>query len=1106
MAIYSIYHSNGTLLATTHRLTHSDNFMGENCVTVDIKSPVVIDFAIGDYLDYRGHRYYMAVTPTVTKKASSGSVGGAFEYESVKFVSAAGYDLTRIKFRDVVPSSLASTYHTNFAATSFPLYCESLVTFGERLKANLDRVCTGASAWTVLVRQTDGTDYECGSTTVLDHSMAMGEKGVAITIDDQFCWDALSHVPDDFKVNFFIVDRTITLGATAGVVPHYFQYGKGNGVFSFKRSTDDSQAVVTVARAYGGETNMPLRYYNDKSGSSIGATINVKKLMLPGFGVTPLSTAVAAIFNDPTTYATLISRIQDAVEEVYGVRPSTYSNLTNYVSFSDNKEDPYIVAVKPYAALGYREYAFNFDGSGDYEDIHPDLKWLGDSNKIVAAEQLTDNGTTDNEDNVPDQETFWVKVNLSFNPADKIPLGSDSFTVHMQSGMCGGRDFNCIGVENVSGTTYKLTLQRVEDSNLDLWFPYKDFNIQAGDEFVLTGIEMPDEYVDGTSLLELLPQAIKALLDNCGVRYKYSLDVDNIQMARQHDSAPTYGDSIYNTITAGQEIYFGDKDLDINYDAESQTVTGDVLIDKLEIKEEDGKLPQYEITLVDEVSIGSIEQIQKQIEAITTGKTTITGGYSSSDIQSIVKALGDSRYLRKDKADGTNYSISIGSNLNVGGNAYVAGSLHVTKLIADNVEIMEARHVSGKVISSAANCELTAVYAIEGGWRCYFAAKDENGEAVYNMWQRGDLAFCQQFYVGANGDWLQSKAYWRQVISVGTNETGNYIDLSNISGLCSDTFVDYPEAGDTVVLLGNAVDEDRQGAIIQSPIGTFAHSGVAPYVFDAPYICVYDGIDTFSLPNPTSVVSPGLTLFDSDTIMFTSGGAAKIITGTEYDEESGLYYANALIYGDNITLNADHIMTFNAGSIVINSSNFTLDAEGNVTATNGNFSGTVNATSGSFAGIVLNTPVHINAANFSEKMIVFQDTGAGTGLRTIAYNFDVIYKGNVVVFDEDVDLSSYTDETGDLIYRSVYIQLPGCNTMTYTAEDKYIIKQLLGRTIAFYNNSAYDIAVNNIGTSVPVAAGRFVIFQLCRNSSTSAYYWEAVDSGLTSDLPFESNS
>jgi hypothetical protein len=113
------------------------------------------------------------------------------------------------------------------------------------------------------------------------------------------------------------------------------------------------------------------------------------------------------------------------------------------------------------------------------------------------------------------------------------------------------------------------------------------------------------------------------------------------------------------------------------------------------------------------------------------------------------------------------------------------------------------------------------------------------------------------------------------------------------------------------------------------------------------------------------------------------------------------------------------------------------------------------------------------------------------------------------VFDSDIDLDSYTDGDGNLVVRDVYIQLPGSITQHYTADDKFIIKQLYGRTLAIYNNSSYGIGVNNIGTSVPIPSGEFRIFRLDGQQTTeggvtkvSHYYWTLVDSGSTSDLPF----
>lgn len=48
-------------------------------------------------------------------------------------------------------------------------------------------------------------------------------------------------------------------------------------------------------------------------------------------------------------------------------------------------------------------------------------------------------------------------------------------------------------------------------------------------------------------------------------------------------------------------------------------------------------------------------------------------------------------------------------------------------------------------------------------------------------------------------------------------------------------------------------------------------------------------------------------------------------------------------------------ITYNAGTLVINAGNFTLDADGNMTATNGTFGGTITATSGSIGGLQVAT-------------------------------------------------------------------------------------------------------------------------------------------------------
>ena len=74
-----------TVRCIAHKLQYSGTWMGECFVTVDITSPSPIDFAIGDYLEYRGERFEMNYDPSVVKKARKNSLvaGDITRYQSV---------------------------------------------------------------------------------------------------------------------------------------------------------------------------------------------------------------------------------------------------------------------------------------------------------------------------------------------------------------------------------------------------------------------------------------------------------------------------------------------------------------------------------------------------------------------------------------------------------------------------------------------------------------------------------------------------------------------------------------------------------------------------------------------------------------------------------------------------------------------------------------------------------------------------------------------------------------------------------------------------------------------------------------------------------------
>src|SRR3712207_9195860 len=86
-------------------------------------------------------------------------------------------------------------------------------------------------------------------------------------------------------------------------------------------------------------------------------------------------------------------------------------------------------------------------------------------------------------------------------------------------------------------------------------FPYTTLFRSQGDHFVLTGIPLPDAYVEAASV-KLLRYALEFLNKNDYTRYIYSPKIDELFMARQHDKA--MADNTHKTISIHDTIKEGD--------------------------------------------------------------------------------------------------------------------------------------------------------------------------------------------------------------------------------------------------------------------------------------------------------------------------------------------------------------------------------------------------------------------------------------------------------------------------------------------------------------------------------------------------------------------
>ena len=752
MAVYKIYHKNGSVLADTngkeievHSIEYNGTWMGECFVTVTFENEAPIDFSIGDYIVYRNERFEINYDPGKIKCSSKDSYGGAFKYDSVKF-NALSDELVRCDMLDLV------LYDNNLHYTALPqfaFYVESLDDLLDRIQANLDDFY-GKATWKLYSRNKERSIQRGCTAEGWESAYGAGTTdnvidSTSISISDQNCWDALSLVNSKFDVNFIIRDRNVYVG-TAGVpTANIFKYGKDKGLYEIEQNSESDQAIVTRLRAYGSNRNLPNHYYADlgsipflnitgdyhDGSTDSGLSVMMEDSVYAGMFTDIISDNgsnikhcrirgsidgyefdgnVELVKKDSTKSTTRLlvegKAVCDAIKAkidagivqvdfISGANKTKFNgNRINYVSnlpnnmacdrlmlpgfpnkslsewwneqseakkawlnpggkghdFSVNRHRPYVDSLN-IDSIGVRPASVFFDQDDKVNgivEIYPTIEGMEVDgvriDEIYMGTNIEDDGRFGDGETVANVPIYLSpKVNF-----DIRALMQEDFTIHMKDGMCAGREFKVAGCTKEKDGSWKLMIERNPDSSLDLYFPYNDFQIKKGDHFVLTGIELPDAYVEAASE-KLLKYCIAYLDKNDYTRYVYHPKVDEIFMARQHDTAVADSTgltrSLYMTLKEGDIMLFKDDDLGI--DAE-------ITIDQLIIKEEDGKIPTYEITLREEKEVGTIQKIQNQISSIVSGNGgagTVGGGVSTTQIKNLIDSVGSDRFLSKINPD-----------------------------------------------------------------------------------------------------------------------------------------------------------------------------------------------------------------------------------------------------------------------------------------------------------------------------------------------------------------------------------------------------------------------------------------------------------------------
>ncbi len=891
MRSWTIFNKNGIAKASVKELDLRDEWMAECYVTLSIASPTPIDFAIGDYIDYRGERYTIQYDPNVLKKATSGSYGEGFTYSNIKFVGLQD-EIVRCDFNDIVLKDNQVHYT---ALPTFPFYCETVDDLLDRIQANLEELYP--KQWIIIGLNTYRNnqrasavgrtkDFTNAYKKYIDKTGAVntepyGNIGVAESVDNITCWDALKKVHDDFGLNFIIRGRVIIVGTAGIFTANTFRYGKGKGLYEIERIAESEQQIVTRLRAYGSEDNLPSHYYStitDPS-SNLPNNMAVSRLMLPGFPNQSLADWVDEHKN-LEGFEWLLTAVNEGFK------------------FSTEVYRPYIDSPN-ISEYGIRPSSIYFDGSNETENIHPTIEGMeyqqAPIDEIYSAESISDNGVYKAGESVNHFTITLPELGFKLNE-----VYEDGASIDMKNGMCGARSFKITNVPSKDKDgRWVCEVERVHDDSLDMWFPYCDFQIKNGDKYVLTGIKLPDAYISSASV-KLLKNAIEALRKNHAPRYTYQPRIDEIWMQEQHDKAMSSNDvvSLHDTLKAGDIFSFADADLNID---------ANIIIDVLSIKENGEGVPTYEITLRDEKQVGTIQKIANKIDSVISGAVSVnavgTGGLTSRQVQSLIDRIGSEKFLSKlddDKAQGY---LTLLQGMQVG-EKYVPGLLGEggvfrrekdgtvyfeadkayfrMKVYFDSVEVREYQHSQGNRVASVAGNKCIRVEWIQvkdnkevilaqtadnlenvDYFRCYFRASDGE-DTVRNNFVVGDQVYCHITSIAGSSDNPEEKGdnqkhYWR--LCIGRNTEGSltkdgeaWVDLSNRTSekltISKKNYThagyqsgsDVPEAQDSMIQLGNINDTARQGAIIEFVTGP-----------DSPSYQIYQGINDFSLADKNKV-------------------------------------------------------------------------------------------------------------------------------------------------------------------------------------------------------------------------------------------------------------
>ncbi len=365
---------------------------------------------------------------------------------------------------------------------------------------------------------------------------------------------------------------------------------------------------------------------------------------------------------------------------------------------------------------------------------------------------------------------------------------------------------------------WRLTLAKSDADleSLGLYVPSTKRQGSAGDQFLFIGIDMPHKYVADAEIA-LDDWKKDELLKVKGIKPSWVVALDKVRIHNYGEAG-----ALADSLRAGASLTLFDERF-IPGSHEEKLYLQSVTCTYNEPTETEANIiPDVEVVLSDkyETTASPVATLQGQIDALQRQVGSI------SNIQQVVRAVGDKLYLRKDGiADRSMSPTEFASLLTssgfrsgiVGGQGWGFYRDESGKWVleTDRVNVRQDMQVNnlvinqitargGMIVESAASMEITEVEETAGGYVCYF---DQKEGSVGNLFHEGDVAYCSRFTPQNEG----LKYYKRRVLAVDDGSVTLSKTEKDGTGI--------PEAGDVIVHYGSYTDPSRRYVKVRDVIG-----------------------------------------------------------------------------------------------------------------------------------------------------------------------------------------------------------------------------------------------------------------------------------------------